>query len=60
MEVIKIVISSKENDEQFKSNLKHFYLLNKIHPSYMAVRDELGNKSTELIHNGLIMQWEDY
>ena len=36
-DVIKFVISNKENDEQFKSNLKNFYLLSKTRPSYMAV-----------------------
>ena len=43
--LIKSAISSKEDDEQFKSNLKNFYLLNKIRHSYMAVKDELRNKS---------------
>ena len=35
--MIKFVISSKEDNEQVKSNLKNFYLLNKTCPSYLAV-----------------------
>ena len=44
--LIKFVTSSKENDEQFKSNLKNFYLLYKTCLRYMAVLGELRNKST--------------
>ena len=38
--MIKFVTSSEENDEQFKSNLKNFYLLKICLVVYM-VKDEL-------------------
>ena len=43
--MIKFVTSSKENDEQFKFNLKNFYYLKNTSMVYMA-QDELRNKST--------------
>ena len=55
----KFVIPSKEIHEQIKSNLKNFYLLQKVHLVVYMVQDELRNKSTGIIHNELIMQWED-
>ena len=57
--MIKFGIPSKENDEQFKSSLKNFYLL-KICLVANMVQDELRVKVQEIIHNNLIMQWEDY
>ena len=51
--------SSKENDEQFKSNLKNFYLL-KIRQVVHMAHDELRDKIQEIIHNNLIMRQEDY
>ena len=56
--LIKFVTSSKENDEQFESNLKIFYLLEICLVVYM-VQDELRVKIQEIIHNNLIMQQED-
>ena len=58
--LIKFVTSSKENNEQFKSNRKNFDLLkNKRLVVYMA-QDELRGKIQEIIHNNLIIQQEDY
>ena len=56
--MIKFVIPSKENDEQIKSNLRTSIYC-KIHLVANMVQDELRNKSTGIIHNELIMQWED-
>ena len=52
--MIKLVTFSKENDEQFKSSLKHFYLLNVL--TTMVVQDELTTRVREIIHNNSIMQ----
>ena len=56
----KFAISSKEKDEQFKSNLMNFYLFENIHLVANMVQDELRGKTQEIIHNNLIMQREDY
>ena len=56
--MIKFVISSKENGEQIKSNLRNSIYC-KIRLVTNMVQDELRNKSTGIIHNELIMQWED-
>ena len=57
--MIKFVIPSKENDEQIKSNLKTSIYC-KICLVVYTTQDELRSKSTGIIHNELIMQWEDY
>ena len=56
--MIRFVIPSKENDEQIKSNLRTSIYC-KIHLVTNMVQDELRNKSAGIIHNELIMQWED-
>ena len=58
MGLINFVKSSKENDEQIKSNLgTSIYCKTGLVAN--MVQDELRNKSTGIIHNDLIMQWED-
>ena len=52
-------VAKNNDDEQFKSKLKHFYLLSKTRPGYMVVPRELRNKIQEIIHSNLIMQRED-
>ena len=59
-QMIKFVTSSKENEEQFKSNLMNFYLFENICLVANMVQDELRGKTQEIIHNNLIMQQEDY
>ena len=56
--MIKFVIPSKEKDEQL-SLIKRTSVYWKIHLVANMVQDELRNKSTGIIHNELIMQWED-
>ena len=56
--MIKFVIPNKEIHEQIKSNLKTSIYC-KIRPVGYMVHDELRNKSTGIIHNEIIMQWED-
>ena len=57
--MIKFVFPSKENVEQIKSNLRTSIYC-KISLVANMVPDELRNRSTGIIHNELIMQWEDY
>ena len=56
--LIKFVIPSKEIHEQIKSNLRTSIYCKRCLVVY-TVQDELRNKSTEIIHNELIMQQED-
>ena len=56
--VIKFVIPSKEIHDQMRSNLRTSIYCKMRLVDYM-VQDELRNKSTGIIHNELIMQWED-
>ena len=56
--MIKFVIPSKETHEQIKSNL-WTSIYSKICLVISMFQDELRNKSTRIIHNELIMQWED-
>ena len=56
--MIKFVFPSKENDEQSKSNLRTSVYCKMCLVANM-VQDELGKKSTGIIHNELIMQLED-
>ena len=56
--MIKFVIPSKENGEQL-SLIYRISIYYKICLVANMVQDELKNKSTGIIHNDLIMQWED-
>ena len=47
---------TKNDDEQFKSNLKHFYLLRLV---TNMVQDELTTREQAIHQNNLIMQRED-
>ena len=58
MNADKVCNSQHRKRRTIKSNLKNFYLLKRRLVANM-VQDELRNKSIGIIHNELIMQWED-